>query len=272
MQNNIMNKFFDFYMESIKNEETGVSKEDLVNKAVQGVANETGKTVEEISTITESMEFPEISFVHKNEFCIVIPILDEDGRSYVEPYKYYGEPYNDFMMEFHKKRLNFLLRDTPYKVSIYQTDDWYNEECDEDEECDEEHEKNELPMFEGEVVFKNSEEELEDFITGRYCSLSDIVEELESLCEDAISELSPKDIQVAKCNNWIDWMDRLLIAESSLEAVAKARDDGKYRFLQISSDRVEVENVPLRKKLTFNFETLPTQEDAKLVLRELLMI
>lgn len=150
MQNNIMNKFFDFYMESIKNEETGVSKEDLVNKAVQGVANETGKTVEEISTI--------------------------------------------------------------------------------------------------------------------------IVEELESSCEDAISELSPKDIQVAKCNNWIDWMDRLLIAESSLEAVAKARDDGKYRFLQISSDRVEVENVPLRKKLTFNFETLPTQEDAKLVLRELLMI
>lgn len=159
------------------------------------------------------MIFPETSFIYNDEFCIVIPNLNEDGMDYVEPYKYYGGPYNEFMMEFHKKRLNFLLRDTPYEVSIYQTDDWYDESEDEDDESEE----NELPKFEGQIVFKESEDELEDFIIRRYNALSEEVDELESLCEDAISELSPKDMQVRKCCNWMDEMDKLLKSNATTD-------------------------------------------------------
>ncbi len=266
MQNNIYTKFFDLYMELINKEEMGWSKEDLIKMTIQTVAEETSKSVEELSVIANDMIFPETSFIYKDEFCIVIPNLDEDGMDYIEPYIHYGEPYNTFMMEFHKKRLDFLLRDTPYEVSIYQTDDWYEVESEDDEE-----EENEIPMFEGQIQFKNSQDELEDFITGRYCALADVIEELESLCEDAISELSPKDMQVRKCSNWIDEMDKLLKSNATTD-IEGTMHLLNFQYMQVGSNQVETISQILNKKLRFNFETLPTQEDAKTVLKELLMV
>ena len=70
-----------------------------------------------------------------------------------------------------ERYLNKLIKNTQYIVEIYQTDDVY-------EDDDEESSYDGKPMYEGKLVHKDTEEELEDSLTGRYCEISSVFEDL----------------------------------------------------------------------------------------------
>lgn len=68
--------------------------------------------------------------------------------------------------------LNSLLKETEYEVEIYETDDSYE---DEDDEVSSYAGKT---MYEGKLIHKDTKDELEDSISGRYCEISSVFEEL----------------------------------------------------------------------------------------------
>ncbi len=82
---------------------------------------------------------------------------------------------NNAYAEEQEERLNKELEDTPYKVSIFQTSENYDEEF-EREESDEYWN---LAMYEATIEYKETEEELENLTTGRYVETESVVEELE---------------------------------------------------------------------------------------------
>ena len=76
-------------------------------------------------------------------------------------------------IKFCESYLNYhLLNDTQYIVEIYETDDVYEDEDDEESSYDGK------PMYEGKLINKNTEEELEDSTSGRYCEISSVFEDL----------------------------------------------------------------------------------------------
>ena len=76
-------------------------------------------------------------------------------------------------IKFCESYLNYhLLNDTQYIVEIYETDDVYEDEDDEESSYDGK------PMYEGKLINKNTEEELENSTSGRYCEISSVFEEL----------------------------------------------------------------------------------------------
>jgi hypothetical protein len=101
---------------------------------------------------------------------ILDPTLDENQKKAVIPELYYIYYYNNFMIKSHTERLNEILVPSNKKVSIYQTDDYYDDESDEFY-----HNK---PMYEARLE-DDSGDEVEDTTTGRYCSFQSVVEELE---------------------------------------------------------------------------------------------
>ena len=103
---------------------------------------------------------------------ILDPTLDEDQKETVVPELYYEDSYNNFMIKSNEKRLNENLVPSNCKVSIYQTDDYYFHNCEDDELYIGK------PMFEAHMEDNNGDE-VEDTITGRYCSLQSVVDELE---------------------------------------------------------------------------------------------
>ena len=94
------------------------------------------------------------------------------------------EKYDDLNRAYAKEqeeRINKELEDTPYKVSIFQTSENYDEEL----KRGESDEYWNLSMFEAYVEYKESEEEVEDTTTGRYVEAESVVSEI----KDQISEL-----------------------------------------------------------------------------------
>ncbi|MGJ0495105.1 hypothetical protein [Aliarcobacter cryaerophilus] len=76
-------------------------------------------------------------------------------------------------IKFCESYLNYhLLNDTHYIVEIYETDDVYEDEDDEESSYEGK------PMYEGKLIHKDTEEELDDSLTGRYCEISSVFEEL----------------------------------------------------------------------------------------------
>ena len=71
-----------------------------------------------------------------------------------------------------ERYLNKLIKDKKYSVEIYQTDDVYEDEDDEESSYEGK------PMYEGKLIHKDTEEELDDSLTGRYCEISSVFEEL----------------------------------------------------------------------------------------------
>ncbi len=184
MQKSLLIEFFNAHEEMLENCEFGITKDDLVARAIDKIVKDTNINKEELTSISRNIEFPEISFVVNDEFVISIYNMDEDGRSTVVPEIYYKEPYTEFMQKFYSVKYNTILGHTPYKVSIYETEDCY--ESDED---DENSEYDDLPMFEACIEEKETQIEVDDTTTGRYCSISDVISELESFVDDLLENV-----------------------------------------------------------------------------------
>lgn len=184
MQKSLLIEFFNAHEEMLENCEFGITKDDLVARAIDKIVKDTNINKEELTSISRNIEFPEISFVVNDEFVISIYNMDEDGRSTVVPEIYYKEPYTEFMQKFYSVKYNTLLENTPYEVSIYETEDYY--ESDED---DENSEYDDLPMFEAYIQEKETQIEVDDTTTGRYCSISDVISELESFVDDLLENV-----------------------------------------------------------------------------------
>lgn len=177
LKTEILKNFFNEHENMISNEIYGIEKKHLIQKAfdASGVQMDEKK----VAQIT----FPEIGFA-KEEFHITHPTMDENGYSIVEPSLYYGENYNTFMLNFYESKFNFLLGDTPYEVVIVETSEEY--EADEDEE----NEKYDgLPMFEAFIQDSETGDEVDDTITGRYCLIANVIDELEYAVHELLGNL-----------------------------------------------------------------------------------
>jgi hypothetical protein len=97
----------------------------------------------------------------------------------------------DYYIEKEEIRLNQLLKNSGVDctVSIYQTDDYYEiDEEDEDNYSEEEYDiYNDAPMFEAKIEDIYGEE-VEDTTTGRYCDLADVIDEIETTVRFYIEE------------------------------------------------------------------------------------
>lgn len=89
-----------------------------------------------------------------------------------------------------ERYLNKLIKDTKYSVEIYQTDDVY--------EDDEESFYHDRAMYEGKLIYKDTEEELEDSLTGRYCEISSVFEELVDYINNEILN------QTQEIDDWLE--------------------------------------------------------------------
>ncbi len=192
MQKDLLIGFFDAHEDMLKNCEFGVTKEDLVERAIDKIVKDTNINKEELTSISRNIEFPEISFVVNDEFVISIYNMDEDGRSTVVPEIYYKESYTEFMQKFYSVKYNTLLENTPYEVSIYQTDEYY--ESDEEDESEYE----DFPMFEAYIQEKESQIDVDDTTTGRYCSIAEVISEIESSVDELLENV---DFKKSKQNN-----------------------------------------------------------------------
>lgn len=167
----LLNTFFDMHDKMLGDYEYGVTKLGLINRAVAALVEE-GHSEESLKSIASETTFPEISFEF-NDMAINIPFMSENGMEQVEPTLYYKEPYNEYMIQFYTAKYNALLENTPYEVLIFDTEDFYESEEDEESEYDD------LPMYEAYIQDKESEIEFDDSTTGRYCCIADVIEELE---------------------------------------------------------------------------------------------
>lgn len=104
---------------------------------------------------------------------ITDPSMDETARFEVVPELHYGEPYSDWMILKYEKELNKLLRATSHTVSIIETSEYYGDGDDEVDESDPYYDK---VMFEAYIEDEDGEQVGET--TGRYCSISDVCDEL----------------------------------------------------------------------------------------------
>ncbi|UXC30465.1 hypothetical protein N3114_05460 [Aliarcobacter butzleri] len=89
-----------------------------------------------------------------------------------------------------ERYLNKLIKDTQYIVEIYQTDDVY--------EDDEESFYHGRAMYEGKIKHKDTEEELDDSLTGRYCEISSVFEDLLGYINSEILN------QIQEINDWLE--------------------------------------------------------------------
>jgi N12 class adenine-specific DNA methylase len=129
------------------------------------------------------------------------------------------EKYDDFnraYAEEQEERINKELEDTPFKVSIFQTSENYDEELDRDESD----EYWNLAMFEAVVEYKESEEEVEDTTTGRYVEAESVVDEIESFALELKENYKNNNTEKA-----IDEMNKLL----DLDNVEVKRDKQYYK-------------------------------------------
>jgi hypothetical protein len=102
----------------------------------------------------------------KYEELMEISILDFEDESYeLDSYLNKCEDY-----------LNNLLKGTSYKATIWETNNLY-----EDYEDHPESEYNGRPLFQGKVILDDEDEtEIDDSLTGGYCEIFAVLEELDS--------------------------------------------------------------------------------------------
>ena len=91
--------------------------------------------------------------------------------------------HNEYMMKFYTAKYNALLMDTKYEVSIYQSDEFY-EDMDEDES-----EYEDFPMYEACIEDKETQIDVADTTTGRWVKISDVIEEVECYVYELLEDL-----------------------------------------------------------------------------------
>lgn len=174
----LLNKFFDMHDKMLGDYEYGVTKLGLINRAVAALVEE-GHSEESLKAIASETDFPEISFEF-NDMAINIPFMSENGTEQVDPTLYYKEPYNEYMMKFYTAKYNALLMDTKYEVIIEESCEVFDsneENCDEEDNDNSEYDG--LPMYFAYIQEKETEEELEDTITGLFAQITEIIDELD---------------------------------------------------------------------------------------------
>lgn len=82
--------------------------------------------------------------------------------------------------------------------------------------------------------------------------------------------MEPIEEQNNECNNWIDEVEKALSKASSYEFMKDAFNNGAYRFIQLSSTRVEVKKSSSDISLKFNFTQDIRSEDIENILRVIL--
>ena len=178
IETEILNEFFIAHKKMIENLHKK-SKQDLIDIAIKQVQNKSNCVPYLLEVIANKISFPEISFTH-NDTEILIPTLDPSNTVTVSPSLYYKDDYNNHAIDFYTLKFNTLLKESKHEVTIFETSEFY-----ESEEEDDEYEG--LPMFEAFIQDEN-EDALDDSTTGRYCSLSCVIEEIENSVEEFISQ------------------------------------------------------------------------------------
>lgn len=82
--------------------------------------------------------------------------------------------------------------------------------------------------------------------------------------------MEPIEEQNNVCNNWIDKVEESLSKASSYEFMKDAFNNGVYRFIQLSSTRVEIKKSSSNISLKFNFTQDIRSEDIENILRVIL--
>lgn len=82
--------------------------------------------------------------------------------------------------------------------------------------------------------------------------------------------MEPIEAQNNECNNWIDEVEKALSKASSYEFMKDAFNNGVYRFIQLSSTRVEIKKSSSNISLKFNFTQDIRSEDIENILRVIL--
>ncbi len=82
--------------------------------------------------------------------------------------------------------------------------------------------------------------------------------------------MEPIEEQNNECNNWIDKVELSLEKASSNEFIKDAFNNGVYRFIQLSSTRVEIKKSSSNISLKFNFTQDLRSEDIDNILRIIL--
>lgn len=173
--------FYAAYERMIEEENLDSNRTALKLEAIKLVSEELECPSNVLDAICENINFPAITFEYES-MDIINPFFDETGRTRVEPILYYGDLYSELMINFHSEKLDFLLQDTNFEVIILQTSEYY--------EDDEDSEYNDKAMFEAYIQNKEDEEEVLDSMTGRYCSVSDVIEEVTANVEFLLENLS----------------------------------------------------------------------------------
>lgn len=178
--------YFEAHKEMLENLRFDLEKSNLIELSAKKIAEEYNLSKTQIDEIKNSIEFPEIGFDYNEEYLIIHPTWNENSTEEVNPITYYGESYSDFMCEFHTKRLNNLLDGLPYQVSIFSSGDCYlGNEDDEDDETEDSIYYG-LSMYTAYLVEKETGEEVDDTATGCYCSVEDVIDEIESFVEEIL--------------------------------------------------------------------------------------
>ena len=82
--------------------------------------------------------------------------------------------------------------------------------------------------------------------------------------------MEPIEEQNNECNNWIEKVELSLEKASSHEFMKDAFNNGLYRFIQLSSTRVEIKKSSSNISLKFNFTQDLRSEDIDNILRVIL--
>lgn len=171
--------YYDSYNKMLEDENIDMDETKLKSESIILISEELECPINVLNLICEHINLPCTSFEYKG-MNIINPLFDETGRIKVVPHLYYEDVYNDFMIDFHSQKLDFFLQDTNFEVTIYQTSEYYDEEGSEYDD---------KPMFEAYIQNKEDEEEVEDSMTGRYCSVSDVIEEVTANVEFLLENL-----------------------------------------------------------------------------------
>lgn len=75
------------------------------------------------------------------------------------------------IIETELPKMNELLKNTNFEAELYQTSEYY-------EDCEETDIYYNQPMFESNIIYKDTEEDFEENDFGRYCDINSCVEEL----------------------------------------------------------------------------------------------
>lgn len=82
--------------------------------------------------------------------------------------------------------------------------------------------------------------------------------------------MEQKEIQTIKCDKWIDTTEELLRKASSQEFMDDAFSKSKYRFIQLSSTKIEIKKSNSDVSLKFNFEEDLSENEIETILRVIL--